>query len=163
MCRSSSPRRYQTIAVDSTGAAYVTGYTYLTFPLQNPYQSTNLDVNCSNVTTWVTKLAPGGNALAYSTYLGGSCEDDPNGIAVDANGAAYIVGTAWSHDFPMVNAFQTSCPNTYGAVTVGSVVVARGVEEEGLETVRGVLVPRGVVEESLETARCVVGPCGVGV
>ena len=106
------------IAVDSTGAAYVTGYTYLTFPLQNPYQSTNLDVNCSNATTWLTKLAPGGNALAYSTYLGGSCEDDPNGIAVDANGAAYIVGTAWSHDFPMVNAFQTSCPNTYGGVFV---------------------------------------------
>jgi hypothetical protein len=107
------------IAVDSTGAAYVTGYTYAAFPfpLQNPYQSANLDVNCSNATTWVTKLAPGGNALAYSTYLGGSCEDDPNGIAVDAYGAAYIVGTAWSHDFPMVNAFQTSCPQ-YNSVFV---------------------------------------------
>jgi len=33
-----------------------------------------------------TKLTPAGNALAYSTYLGGSRGDTGSGIAVDGGG-----------------------------------------------------------------------------
>jgi hypothetical protein len=39
--------------------------------------------------------------LAYSTYLGGSGGDFAAGIAVDAEGNAYIVGTTASTDFPL--------------------------------------------------------------
>jgi uncharacterized protein (TIGR03437 family) len=39
--------------------------------------------------------------LIYSTYLGGSGADQANGIAVDAQGFAYIVGTTRSTDFPL--------------------------------------------------------------
>jgi len=114
------------IAVDATGAAYVTGYTYdALFPLKTPFQSTNKDANCSGATTFVTKLAPAGNALVYSSYLGGSCEDDPNGIAVDGNGAAYIVGTAGSLDFPRVNPYQSSCPNNIPGGQYGGVFVTK--------------------------------------
>lgn len=39
-------------------------------------------------------------ALGYSTYLGGSAEDDAFGIAVDSTGAVYIAGQTKSSGFP---------------------------------------------------------------
>ncbi|MDD2901980.1 MAG: SBBP repeat-containing protein [Syntrophales bacterium] len=44
--------------------------------------------------------------LAYSTYLGGSTFESGNGIAVDAAGNAYVVGSSQSADFPVQNAYQ---------------------------------------------------------
>src|SRR6187431_790945 len=44
--------------------------------------------------------------LSYSTYLGGSGLEEGNGIAVDATGAAYVLGFTTSTDFPTVNAVQ---------------------------------------------------------
>jgi hypothetical protein len=38
--------------------------------------------------------------VEYSTFLGGSNTDAVNGIAVDAAGNAYIVGSTYSSDFP---------------------------------------------------------------
>src|SRR6202011_1827186 len=77
------------IAVDGSGAAYVTGYTLSTnSPTQGPYQI----ANHGSSDAFVTKLAPAGNALVYSTYLGGTDEDQASGIAVDGTGAAYVTG-----------------------------------------------------------------------
>jgi hypothetical protein len=91
------------IAVDTSGAAYVTGYTYSTdFPTLNPYQGTlqgNSDV-------FVTKLSSSGNSLVYSTYIGGGDYDYGNGIAVDASGAAYVTGSTESTDYPTFNPYQ---------------------------------------------------------
>ncbi len=44
--------------------------------------------------------------LLYSTYLGGTTWESGNGIAVDATGNAYVVGTTQSTDFPVVAAAQ---------------------------------------------------------
>lgn len=44
--------------------------------------------------------------LSYSTYLGGNAQDVAYGIAVDAAGEAYVVGTTSSEDFPVANALQ---------------------------------------------------------
>ena len=94
----------QSIAVDSGGNAYVTGYTESRdFPLMHPFQSQNL---AGVYTSFVSKLKPGGSALVYSTYLGGSDYDQPAGIAVDSAGHAYITGTTGSGDFPIKNAIQ---------------------------------------------------------
>ena len=86
------------IAVDSTGAAYITGYTGSTdFPTTaGAYQT----INRGSPDVFVTKLSPGGTALAYSTYLGGSNVETGQGIAVDSTGAAYITGYAGPTDFP---------------------------------------------------------------
>lgn len=45
-----------------------------------------------NADCFVTKFAANGGSLIYSTYLGGSGNDFCNGIAVDADGEAYVVG-----------------------------------------------------------------------
>src|SRR5262249_28121022 len=45
-----------------------------------------------NADAVVTKLSPAGNALVYSTYLGGYADERALGIAVDAAGSAYVTG-----------------------------------------------------------------------
>jgi uncharacterized repeat protein (TIGR01451 family) len=91
------------IAVDSAGNAYVTGRTAsINFPTMNSIQGANLGGNDA----FVTKLSPTGSALVYSTYLGGSREDQANGIAVDSAGNAYVTGVTDSTNFPTVNPFQ---------------------------------------------------------
>ena len=103
------------IAVDSSGNAYVTGYTASTdFPTADPLQATNH----GSIDAFVAKLNAAGSALTYSTYLGGSGYDDGNGIAVDSSGNAYVTGVTGSTYFPTLNALQAtnlstgSYPNT---------------------------------------------------
>jgi len=49
---------------------------------------------------FVAKMDPTGSSLVYSTYLGGMSHDSGLGIAVDAQGNAFVVGTTFSVDFP---------------------------------------------------------------
>ncbi|MBN1227488.1 MAG: SBBP repeat-containing protein, partial [Deltaproteobacteria bacterium] len=96
------------IAVDSSGSVYVTGETYsTTFPTKNAYQGTG---GGTFQDAFVTKLAPAGSSLSYSTFLGGGNSDWANSIAVDASGNAYVTGGTKSSDFPTHNAYQ----GTYG-------------------------------------------------
>ncbi len=90
------------IQVDSSGSAYVAGQTTsLNFPVANPYQS----ATAGGQDAFVAKLNPGGNTLAYSTYIGGNGTDAALGLAV-WNGQAYITGATDSFNFPHLNAFQ---------------------------------------------------------
>ncbi len=95
------------IAVDSARNAYVTGQTFSTnFPTKNPFQAANagnLDADA-----FVTKLDPTGNALVYSTYLGGSGREQATGIAVDSARNAYVTGWTTSTNFPTQNPFQAA-------------------------------------------------------
>ncbi len=91
------------IAVDSFGNAYVTGFTYsVDFPTKNAFQSANAGIPDA----FVTKVSPGGSTLVYSTYLGGTGEEQCTSIAVGPTGNAYITGATQSTDFPTKNAIQ---------------------------------------------------------
>ncbi len=95
------------IAVDSGGHAYVTGFTSSTdFPTTpGAFRTTS----GSAAHAFVTKLNAAGSALLYSTYLGGSGNDQGFGIAVDSSGHAYVTGLTSSIDFPTTpGAFQTA-------------------------------------------------------
>lgn len=93
------------IAVDSTGCAYVTGETWSPdFPTYHAFD----DTLSGSQNIFVTKLTASGNALVYSTYLGGSDREYLPSIAVDSANSAYISGVTYSGDFPVVNAFQSA-------------------------------------------------------
>ena len=106
------------IAIDSTGNAYLTGFTQGgNLPTTPGALKTTDCPSCNDA--FVSKLNPTGTALVYSTYLAGdhqatSIFDDGEGghsIAVDSAGTAYIVGSTLLPYFPTTpDAFQ----KTYG-------------------------------------------------
>jgi hypothetical protein len=105
------------IAVDSAGDAYVTGYTQSNnFPTANAVQASYTGSTCGPnpcPDAFITELNPQGSSLAYSTYLGGSAANWGNGIALDSNANAYVVGTTTSSDFPAISlAYQGGPGNT---------------------------------------------------
>ena len=57
---------------------------------------------------FVATIGAAGDTLEFSTYLGGSDNERATDIAVDANGARYIVGETGSRDLPVVNAVQAA-------------------------------------------------------
>jgi hypothetical protein len=95
------------IAVDASGAAYVTGNTNSSnFPTTPGVFDRSLGGYSD---AFVVKLNPTGSKLVYATYLGGWQEDYGYGIAVDGSGAAYVTGNTQSSDFPTTSgAFDTS-------------------------------------------------------
>jgi hypothetical protein len=97
------------IAVDSSGYAYVAGYTASTnFPVTAGAWSTHLNGSGVAVTVYdafLTKIPPNGRSLVYSTFLGGSENDFGYRVAVDASGSAYLAGATQSTDFTHTNAF----------------------------------------------------------
>jgi hypothetical protein len=100
------------LAVDSSGAAYIAGYTDSdTLPTANPAQN----YNAGSVAVFVAKLTPSGSGLEYCTYMGGSDDDRAYGIAVDATGAAYVTGSTTSPNFPTRNAEQRSLEGSRNA------------------------------------------------
>jgi uncharacterized protein (TIGR03437 family) len=94
------------VAVDNQGAAYVSGYTKSSdFPVQSAVQSTLGGM----IDAFVTKVNPAGDAIVYSTYLGGSQDDLAFGnIVVDGGGTAYVSGYTASPNFPSRNPIQSS-------------------------------------------------------
>ncbi|HSW49689.1 MAG TPA: SBBP repeat-containing protein, partial [Bryobacteraceae bacterium] len=94
------------VAVDASGNAYVAGAT------QSPdFPATQGAVQVSfrgEQDGFLTKLSPEGTAVLFSTYLGGTKADSATGVAVDAEGNSYVVGSTRSPDFLVVDAFQAA-------------------------------------------------------
>jgi len=97
------------IAVDGAGSVYVTGSTDSSdFPVANAYGPTwnghYVGHGIYTSDAFVTKFTPSGNALIYSTHLGGAeSANDGIDIAVDSTGAAFVAGDTASSDFPVLN------------------------------------------------------------
>jgi len=103
------------IATDSSGNAYVTGWTDSgDFP---PIVGPDLSHNGSR-DAFVAKVNPAGTALLYSGFLGGSGEDRGQGIAVNSSGDAYVTGLTSSPDFPAVVGPDLSFNGSWDAFVV---------------------------------------------
>jgi hypothetical protein len=95
------------IDTDSSGAAYITGWTEGgTLPLLNQLQNYAGGICLPFMGTprlcidsFVAKFNPNGS-LSYSTYLGGKNDDFLNDILVRSNGDTYVVGNSLSLDYP---------------------------------------------------------------
>lgn len=97
--------KYGGIAVDSSGNAYVTGLTWSQdFPVKNPFQEKR---NGYGRDAFVTKFGPTG-VILYSTYFGGTDNDECDAIAVDSARNIYIVGRTYSDDLKTHNAYQAT-------------------------------------------------------
>ncbi|MBT3434972.1 MAG: HYR domain-containing protein [Nitrospinaceae bacterium] len=100
------------IAVDSTGNAYLTGSTRsVDFPVTSGAFS---EVNAGEYDVFVSKLNSDGSNLIYSTLVGGGGADAGTAIALDLSGNAYVAGSTWGRDYSgdPVSLF----PTTSGAV-----------------------------------------------
>ena len=101
------------IAVDSSGDAYVTGFTNsASFPVTSgAYQTTFYGSPSVFGSAYVTKLNTMGTGLVYSTFLSGPpitsgpftgyTNSSAVGIAVDATGRAYVTGITLTGGFPV--------------------------------------------------------------
>jgi hypothetical protein len=100
----------RSVALDSNGAAYVTGFTTSSaFPITAGAFQTVLN---GSEDAFVAKLSADGSGLVYSSFLGGSANDGGYGIAVGGNGAAYVTGFTFSPDFPAsAGAIETTNPS----------------------------------------------------
>ncbi|HEY2932805.1 MAG TPA: FG-GAP-like repeat-containing protein [Acidobacteriota bacterium] len=91
------------VALDATGNAYLAGRSASPdFPLVNPLPG----VPGGGSDAFVTKLNTQ-NAIVYSMLIGGRTSDVANGIALDSESSAYIVGTTDSPDFPVTHPLQS--------------------------------------------------------
>lgn len=97
------------LAVDAQGSVYVAGSTASTdFPvtakaLQPAYKGGGGEPQWVAGDGFVSKIAPDGKSLLYSTFLGGSKDDRPIAVAVDAAGNAWVAGNTLSTDYPTTN------------------------------------------------------------
>ena len=118
------------IAVDDAGQAFVAGVTTSAdFPVTpGAFQATNHAAACAGKcgTAFVAELSAAGTRLVYATYLGGSTYDWAYGIAANGAGDAYVVGEAFSTDFPVTpGAFQTACPSASARLGCNAAFVAK--------------------------------------
>lgn len=91
------------IAVDSSGNAYVVGYTQGSFPTVSPVQPTY----GGNSDAFAAKVNAAGTSISFATYLGGAGVDSATSAAVDGSGNL-LVGGYTSGSFPVINAAQSA-------------------------------------------------------
>src|SRR5262249_34869572 len=101
------------VTVDSSGNAYVAGSTdSANFPISAPLQGSL--ASKPGLDAFVTKFNPSGSAVIFSTFFGGTGDDQANGMALDSGGSVYLAGTTSSSDFPVTKGTvqQTTGTNT---------------------------------------------------
>jgi len=87
------------VAVDATGAAYVTGETRSeNFPVtESAYQKERR----GSADAFVSKLAPNGATLSFSTYYGGDGLDIGRALALDRQNNVFVTGITGSVNLPV--------------------------------------------------------------
>lgn len=107
----------RSIAINSSGTMFATGNTFST---NFPTTSGSFDTTHNGGSdTWVACFKEDLSTLVWSTFLGGSGDDAPGGLALDSQGGPILSVQTGSSNFPLTaDAFQS----TYnGAVDAGVV------------------------------------------
>ena len=109
------------VAVESKAGVVLTGYTASTnFPTAS---ATDASANGGG-DAFLVRLAPTGNSILFSTYLGGSAEDRGRELVVQCNTPClpssqnfnvWVCGRTYSNNLPAVNASQTTLSGTFDA------------------------------------------------
>jgi hypothetical protein len=91
------------------GSLYLAGSTNAPdFPLWHPIQSHFQGGGITNSDFFLTRIAPGGSSLVFSTYLGGNGMDSGPTLALAPDGHLYFAGNTQSTNIQTQNAFQSS-------------------------------------------------------
>ncbi|MBN2206277.1 MAG: SBBP repeat-containing protein [Candidatus Aminicenantes bacterium] len=97
------------LAVDAKGSLYVTGLTCsVDFPVKDARQPR---FKGGVWDAFLTKFAPDGRSLVFSTYLGGNRLDHGFAVALGKDGSIYLAGETESTDFPLANPVQSEVLN----------------------------------------------------
>ena len=117
------PGSVTTVAVDSTGAAYIAGQVNggSVLPVTyNAYQKATPGSQAAETNfqllyhLYVAKFSPDGSSLVYCTYLGGSGTDTAVALALDSSGNVVVGGITGSTDYPVTpGAYMTRNPGAY--------------------------------------------------
>ena len=99
------------LAIDGGGNLYVSGTTFSTdFPVTaGVFQSTKT----GSYDAFLARLSPGGSAIQYSTYLGGTGSDAATALAIGGGGDVWIGGYTTSTDFPVSASWQSSATGSF--------------------------------------------------
>ncbi len=93
------------IAIDQDGSVYLVGVTSSSnYPTVSAFDSSYEGYSDG----FITKLSAAGSSIVYSSFIGGSGNDDAGAIAVDSDGKAFITGSSRSSDFPTKDAYSTA-------------------------------------------------------
>lgn len=93
------------LVIDDEGYAYVVGGTNsVDFPVKNAYRN----AIAGKYDAWIAKIAPSGDELVFSTYLGGEADDFAYAVAIDKEKNVFVTGQTQSWNFPVVNRYQLS-------------------------------------------------------
>ena len=93
------------LAVGNSGNIYVGGFTYSNdFPTINPYQENN----AGGQDVFISAFNSDGSRLLYSTYLGGTADDQHGRLVLDSSGYIYVSGNTCSSNFPTKVPYQST-------------------------------------------------------
>ncbi|MCL4841550.1 MAG: SBBP repeat-containing protein [Bryobacteraceae bacterium] len=133
------------VAIDPDGGIYVAGWTTSSnFPTVNPWRSARSGYRDA----FLARLAPSGDHLTFSTFLGGAGEEQARALTA-SNVGVWVAGETNSADFPLVSALQTTLngpQNGFVAhfLTSGSPVWSTYLGGNGTDTLRSLtLAPSG--------------------
>jgi hypothetical protein len=114
-------------AFDSRGRLWVTGSTTSRdLPTSgSPYRDARIGGRDVFVAVF-NPLASGPDSLIYSTYLGGTGDDEPRALAIDSAGTAHVAGFTTSTDFPVRNGYQNTMAGDRDAFVAQVNLVERG-------------------------------------
>ena len=109
--------RANDMKVADDAAVFVIGSTTsANFPIKSPALQASLG---GGRDAFLTHFSLAGNALLYSTFIGGASDDEAFGMAIDAPMNAYVTGRTSSVNFPT----QVPMQGSYGGGTADAFVI----------------------------------------